>query len=147
MTIRSKQRRFAEEYALDHNGAAAAVRAGYAPISAKVTAARLLTKANVRAVVTAHEVRAAERLEVTREQVLAELQEAVRLARLKQDPVSMVAAWREVAKMCGFYAPIRQQIEGYADTQSAAPLAQLRGLTNAELATWAGHDKAASIAA
>jgi phage terminase small subunit len=126
MTIRSKQRRFAEEYALDHNGAAAAVRAGYAPISAKVTA---------------------ERLEVTREQVLAELQEAVRLARLKQDPVSMVAAWREVAKMCGFYAPIRQQIEGYADTQSAAPLAQLRGLTNAELATWAGHDKAASIAA
>ena len=37
-----KQSRFVREYAVDCNGAAAAVRAGYAPRSAKVTASRLL---------------------------------------------------------------------------------------------------------
>ena len=47
LNIRSKQSRFVREYAVDCNGAAAAVRAGYSPRSAKVTASRLLTKANV----------------------------------------------------------------------------------------------------
>ncbi len=45
----TKEERFVLEYQQDGNGAAAAVRAGYAPKSAKVTASRLLTKANVKA--------------------------------------------------------------------------------------------------
>jgi len=40
----AKQARFVREYAVDCNGAAAAVRAGYSPRSAKVTASRLLTR-------------------------------------------------------------------------------------------------------
>jgi phage terminase small subunit len=39
-----KEARFVAEYPIDLNGAAAAVRAGYAPKSAKVTASRLLKK-------------------------------------------------------------------------------------------------------
>ena len=46
MASNVKQSRFVREYAVDCNGAAAAVRAGYSPRSAKVTASRLLTKAN-----------------------------------------------------------------------------------------------------
>jgi hypothetical protein len=46
-----KERRFVLEYVGDGNGAAAARAAGYAPGSAKVTASRLLTKANVQALV------------------------------------------------------------------------------------------------
>ena len=42
-----KHRRFAEEYSVDHNGAAAAVRAGYALSRAKQTAYRLLQKPDV----------------------------------------------------------------------------------------------------
>lgn len=38
---------FAREYVIDHNGLQAAIRAGYSPKSAKVTASRLLTDANV----------------------------------------------------------------------------------------------------
>ena len=41
------QRRFAEEYSVDHNGAAAAVRAGYASRRGKQTATRLLQKPDV----------------------------------------------------------------------------------------------------
>ena len=43
-----KQERFCQEYAVDLNGAQAAIRAGYAPTHAKVTASRMLTYANVR---------------------------------------------------------------------------------------------------
>ena len=49
----AKQARFVREYAVDCNGAAAAVRAGYSPRSAKVTASRLLRKVCTAAAPTA----------------------------------------------------------------------------------------------
>lgn len=46
-----KRMRFIQEYPKDNNGAAAAVRAGYAPKTAHVTASRLLRDANIRAAI------------------------------------------------------------------------------------------------
>ncbi len=46
-TITAKQARFLDEYLVDMNATQAAIRAGYAPKNAKVTACRLLTKANI----------------------------------------------------------------------------------------------------
>jgi hypothetical protein len=43
--------RFIQEYPKDNNGAAAAIRAGYAPKTANVTASRLLAKANIRSAI------------------------------------------------------------------------------------------------
>lgn len=69
-----KQARFAEEYILDHNGAAAAVRAGYAPgPGVAVTASRLLRKANVQAALQAQEALVAADLAMTHQRVVAEL--------------------------------------------------------------------------
>ncbi len=42
-----KQRRFCYEYMIDLNATQAAIRAGYTPRSASVTAARMLAKANI----------------------------------------------------------------------------------------------------
>lgn len=42
---------FVAEYQKDHNGAQAAIRAGYAPKASKVTASRLLARANVKAAI------------------------------------------------------------------------------------------------
>ena len=47
-TLTDRQKRFCEEYIKDFNGKAAAIRAGYAPKSAKVMASKLLTKGNLR---------------------------------------------------------------------------------------------------
>lgn len=47
--LTQKEQRFVAEYPIDLNGAAAAVRAGYAPKSAKVTASRLLKKPAIKA--------------------------------------------------------------------------------------------------
>lgn len=48
-TLTAKQLRFVEEYLVDCNAAAAAVRAGYSPNGAKVTASQLLTNPNLAA--------------------------------------------------------------------------------------------------
>lgn len=109
--VTPKQRTFAEHYALDHNGAAAAVRAGYAKGSARQTASDLLAKPEVQALVSKHEALAAERLGVTKERVLAELEAAVELARQKGDVMAMISGWREIGKMIGAYAPERKRVE------------------------------------
>lgn len=44
-----KQLAFVDQYMVDRNGTQAAIRAGYSPKSAKVTACRMLTNANVKA--------------------------------------------------------------------------------------------------
>jgi phage terminase small subunit len=45
--LTDRQERFVQEYLIDLNGTKAAIRAGYAPDSAEVTASRLLRKAKV----------------------------------------------------------------------------------------------------
>lgn len=99
-----RQQHFAAHYAQTGNGAAAAVAAGYSSRSARVTASRLLTKANVRALVAECQARTAERLEISRERAVAEFQAAAELARVTGDPDAMIAAWREIGRMCGFYS-------------------------------------------
>jgi phage terminase small subunit len=68
-----RDERFAREYVIDLNGEKAAIRAGYAPKSAKVTASRLLTKANVKAIIAELTKQHAEKLDLKGEKVLREL--------------------------------------------------------------------------
>lgn len=133
-----RQRQFVEEYASCRNGAAAAVRAGYAPGSAKVTASRLLTKANVRAALGRREADARRALAVSRQRVLDELQAAIDLARLKADPAAMIAGWREIAKICGLYAPEEKRLALSADR-----LAEVEALSDEELLGLIGNGSAA----
>jgi len=102
---------FAEQYVLDHCGAAAAVRAGYAPKAARQTACELLAKPAVRALVAEHEAAAERSLGLSKERVIGELQAAIALARKQGNPAAQIAGWREIAKMCGYYAPERKKIE------------------------------------
>jgi len=60
-----RQRTFAAQYVLDHNGAQAAVRAGYSAKAARQTASELLTNPNVQALVAEHEEKAAQDLGMT----------------------------------------------------------------------------------
>jgi phage terminase small subunit len=133
-TLTARQRAFVLEYAIDRNGTQAAVRAGYAPGSARVSASRLLTNAAVREAVEALGRRNAEQLQITRQQVLEELKLAIQIAKQKSDPHAMIKGWVEIAKICGFYAPERKKIEvsatsrrlvEYIETLSEAELLQL----------------------
>lgn len=72
-----RRERFVVEYCRDLNAAQAAIRAGYAPGSAKVTASRLLTDANLYGAIRAKLDAAAARAEIT---IARTLQEIARLA-------------------------------------------------------------------
>jgi len=80
-----RERQFCAEYVIDHNRAAAAQRAGYNrnPRSAKVQAARLLTRANLRALIAEMEAKAVSSAIMNAQAVIAELS---RIARLAEAP-------------------------------------------------------------
>ncbi len=73
MALTPKQARFVEEYLVDLNGAAAAVRAGYSPHTARSLANRLLTYVDVQAAIAEAVKRRSERTEVTQDRVLLDL--------------------------------------------------------------------------
>jgi phage terminase small subunit len=126
-----KQAQFAEQYVLDHCGAAAAVRAGYAPGAARQTAYELLAKPQVQALVAEYEAAAAKQLALSRERVISEIKAAIAMAREQRDPAAMIAGWREIAKLCGYYAPERRRIE--VSTGHDALRVQFESMSDAEL--------------
>ncbi len=85
-----KQEHFVKEYLVDLNGLKAAVRAGYSPKSAAVTAARNLKNPTVRAAVQDAMQRRARRTEVSQDRVLQEL---ARIAFAAPDDLQQ---WRKV---------------------------------------------------
>jgi phage terminase small subunit len=103
MHLTPKQSRFVDEYALDRNGAGAAVRAGYAPGSAHVTASRLLRNTNVGAALREQEIELAAALNVDRDKVVAGLRGGITLATDQRNPDAVIAGWREIGRLCGYY--------------------------------------------
>jgi phage terminase small subunit len=110
-TLTAKQTRFISEYLVDGNGAGAAARAGYSPKTARAIATENLTKPAIQNALQARQAADATRLSIQREDVLAGLQEAVQQAREQHNPMGMIAGYRELAKMLGFYAPEVKHVE------------------------------------
>ena len=69
-----KQIQFAQEYIIDFNGKQAAIRAGYSPNSAEVTASRLLRTAKVRSEIERLLEDPVGKRNETRERILSELE-------------------------------------------------------------------------
>ena len=71
--LTAKQLQFVDEYLVDLNGTQAAIRAGYGAKSAKVTASRTLTNANVVAELQKRMAERAKNLKVSQDRVIEEL--------------------------------------------------------------------------
>jgi hypothetical protein len=127
-----RQRLFARAYALHHNASQAAREAGYSAGCASVTGTRLLANARVADAVEALEAAAADALGVTRQSVLDALVEAFDLARLNADPASMIAASRELARVCGFYPANRVKLD--VAVTADVDVNRMNRLSDAELA-------------
>lgn len=130
-TLTSKQARFVDEYLVDMNGAAAAERAGYGIPGARVAAHRLLTNANVRAVLDARQAQDAKRLGIEREEAIQGLLEAIEMARMKGDPAGMIGGWKAISQMLGFSEP--QAVRRTASVSSLDISARLETMTDDEL--------------
>jgi len=73
--LTGKQKRFAEEYVVDHNGTAAAIRAGYSAHTAAAMAAENLTKPHILAEIELLEAAHSARASVNASQVLIGLKQ------------------------------------------------------------------------
>ena len=80
-----KQERFVQEYLIDLNATQAAIRAGYSPQTARAIGAENLTKPDIQQAITEAQGAMAEKVEVTREEIIKELK---RLAFVNMDAYS-----------------------------------------------------------
>jgi Terminase small subunit len=139
--MNEKQARFVQEYLVDRVGAAAAVRAGYSSKTARQIGHRLLTHVDIAEAVQKGEAEIAAKAQLTRAAVLRGFQEAIALARLQADGSAMISGWREIAKMCGFYAPERKQVE-LLSTAGLELSAEFEQMSDAELVNLIAAGKA-----
>ncbi len=75
MSLPPRQQRFVDEYLIDLNGKQAAIRAGYAPGSAEVSASRLLSTDKVKARITELTADRNKRTQLTQDEVINDLRE------------------------------------------------------------------------
>ena len=105
MNLTSKQRAFVDEYIVCRNGAEAARRAGYGVLSARVTASRLLTKANIKAVLAIKEAELARKVDISKVTIVNEVLASITMAKTKLNASTMIRGWVEIAKMLDLYKP------------------------------------------
>jgi len=144
-----RQERFVHEYSIDRNGAQAAIRAGYSRKAAKETAYKLLTICHVAKAVEKRTQETSERLRITRETVLRGLLDAAARAKAEGNAMGLISAWREVAKLMGYYPSNRVQIEATVTT-SEAPRPreiEIEQMTDDELLDLIGGDEAEELRA
>ena len=124
------QLRWAEEFLVDGNGKAAAMRAGCSAKAAQGVATRYLANPTVMEYVATcrRALRAPPTL--TRKQVTQGLLEAFELARQLGNPAAMQAAAREIAQINGFGPPDAKQ---FSDSPQDIPQYKLKYLSDAEL--------------
>jgi len=84
-----------------------------------------------------HEYIAAEKHRLAREQMVSRhdviegLKEGIEMGRLVSDPGAMIAGWREIGKMLGYYEPERRQVD--VAVRGSLTMDQMRELPDHEL--------------
>jgi phage terminase small subunit len=131
LSLSAREARFVQEYLVDACGTQAAIRAGVAPGGAHVWACRALRKAKVSAALQARQEADAIRLSIQREDVLKGLVEAAAMAKLQCDPAGMVAAWKQIGHLMGYYSPERIKVD--VDVAGSLEVGRLNQLSDAEL--------------
>lgn len=142
--LTAKQLRWIDEYLVDYNGAAAAVRAGYSEKSARSIAHENATKPDIQAVLKERQAALAHSLQITREGVVQGLLDAVEMAKAMGNPAAMVAALREIGKMLGYYEPEVKRVE--ISARQSAVEADFAGMSDSELLALIDQGTAAASA-
>ncbi|MBR1362940.1 terminase small subunit [Bradyrhizobium ottawaense] len=98
-----KRRRFCQEYVLDSNGTAAAIRAGFSDRTAKSQASQMLDMPAVKEEIERLQKAAADARNITLDKLYLKLEEACQIARRKESASGMVAAVTALAKLSGLW--------------------------------------------
>lgn len=127
--LTEKQEKFVEGMAVGMKVKDAMASAGMKPNDG--TGNALMKHPGVKDLLKAEQRKNAYMLGLTREDVLKGMMEAIDDAKLLSDPLTQIAGWREVAKICGFYAPEVKKVELSGTGKQA--IDRLRSLSDEEL--------------
>lgn len=127
--LTEKQRLFVKYWAEGEPITSASKRAGYN--DGATVAYRLVKMPNVLRLYNKLKQQYEEASQMSRKKVMDGLLEAVEMAKLMSEPATMVSGWREIGKMCGYYAPVEQKIS--VDVTGNVVMNRLNSLSDAEL--------------
>ena len=126
--LTEKQKQFVQAWAKGDTLGNAALRAGYADDGLAYRMARM---PNILAYKQTLSAKYEEEAQMDRKQVMDGFKEAIEMARLMAEPANMIAGWREIGKMCGYYAPVETRVK--LDVSGNLVLDKMNSLSDAEL--------------
>lgn len=129
--LTTKQTRWVQEYLACGNASASAVKAGFSAKGASVAGNRMLRNVSVQKALHARQTADATRLSLERNDVLNGLLLAATMAKLQCDPAGMVAAWKQVGHLMGYYS--HEQIKVDVNFAGRLEMGRLNQLSDAEL--------------
>ncbi len=127
--LTSRMKEFVKLWAQGETILSAAVRAGYN--DGGTYAYRLAKDPAILKIYHREKEAYAAAVGMTRQKVMEGLLEAVEMAKIQADPTAMIAGWREVGKMCGYYEPVKKQID--VNITGNVVMQRLNKLSDAEL--------------
>jgi phage terminase small subunit len=102
-SLTEKQRRYVEHRVAGMQPYAAARAMGLTHNSAKQIAKRLEVHPEVRAAILKEQDAYEQASGMTKQRVIDGFLEGIQMARMMAEPATMIAGWREIGRMCGYY--------------------------------------------
>lgn len=133
-----KQKKYIDNRASGVNKKESAILAGYGAKNAHGSARDLEKQPNITQALVAERAKNAKIMGISRQDVLEGLKKAVDDAIMMADPANQIAGWREIAKICGLYAPEVKRI--VLNESAKTYLDRLERLDDAELLKIANGD-------
>jgi phage terminase small subunit len=127
--LTEKQRLFVQYWAQGDSIPIASRRAGYN--DAAGIAYRMVKMPNILKLKAKYEAEWEETSQMTRKKVMDGMLEAIEMAKLMAEPASMIAGWREIGKLCGYYAPVEHKMK--IDVTGNVIVDKLNSMSDAEL--------------
>jgi phage terminase small subunit len=127
--LTEKQKLFVKFWAEGNSITSASSQAGYA--DGGTLAYRMVRMPNVLRLYNEIKLKYEEAGDMSRKKVMDMLLESYEMAKLMAEPSTMVAAAREVGKMCGYYAPVETRVK--LDVSGNVVHQRLNSLSDAEL--------------
>lgn len=127
--LTEKAKLFARYWAQGESITSASARAGYQDGGS--FAYRLTRYPQVIALYNAEKAKYEEACQMTRKRVMEGLLDGIEMAKLEGTSLGVIAGWREIGKMCGYYEPVTRKVD--ITISGNVQMDRLNKLSDAEL--------------
>ncbi len=138
VVLTEKQNIFVKGISKGLNGTNAARAAGYSDKVAGVMAHKLLQRPAIQYAIAKERVEYQRINAMTKKRVMDGFLDAIDMAKTKADPLGMISGWREVARMCGYYEPVKHKLQ--VSVEGKIVVDRLNRLSDEELVKLAEGD-------